>query len=70
MRTRSRLRRGAFAAMVAGALGFGTAQAVAAPAARPDTGFRGCTQASCDQKCQTQYGVPGFCDGRGCRCLF
>ncbi|HEX8244758.1 MAG TPA: hypothetical protein VF541_14725 [Longimicrobium sp.] len=61
------LRRGAFAAMVAAALGFGAAQAVAAPA-RAGAGFRGCSQASCDNKC-AQTGQAGFCDGRGCRCL-
>jgi hypothetical protein len=66
MRT-SLLRRGAFAALVAGTLGFGAAQAVAAPA-RPGTEFRGCSQTACDNKC-AMTGQIGFCDGRGCRCL-
>ncbi|HEX8904669.1 MAG TPA: hypothetical protein VF771_07490 [Longimicrobiaceae bacterium] len=64
MRT-TMLRRGAFAALTAAALGFGTAQALAAPA-RPNTEFRGCTQESCDKRCAP---LSGFCDGRGCWCL-
>ncbi|HEX6750427.1 MAG TPA: hypothetical protein VF092_24250 [Longimicrobium sp.] len=65
MKTKSLLRRGAFAALMAAALGFGAAQAVAAPA-RANAGFRGCSQVACDNKCAPQI---GFCDGRGCRCL-
>lgn len=60
------LRRTLFAAGVAAALGFGAAQAVAAPA-RANAGFRGCSQNACDMKC-AQTGQIGFCDGRGCSC--
>jgi hypothetical protein len=58
--------RGFFAAGVAAALGFGAAQAAAAPSA---ASVRGCTPESCQTRCQTQYGVDGFCTGRGCWCL-
>ncbi|HEX8693307.1 MAG TPA: hypothetical protein VF746_12850 [Longimicrobium sp.] len=68
MRTTAILRRGLFAAGLAATLGFGAVQALASPA-RADAGFRGCTQDSCEKKCQTQYGVSGFCEGRGCRCF-
>ncbi|HSU15920.1 hypothetical protein [Longimicrobium sp.] len=67
MRTRSLIRRGAFAAVVAASLGFGAAQATATPA-KSDAGFRGCSQNACDMKC-AKTGQTGFCDGRGCRCL-
>jgi hypothetical protein len=63
--TRSALRRGVFAALVATALGFGAAQAVAAPA-KANTAFRGCSQTGCNNQCAP---LSGFCDGRGCRCL-
>ena len=56
-----------FAAAVSASLAFGGAQALAAPAA--PAGARGCTPESCQKKCQTQYGVDGFCTGRGCWCL-
>jgi hypothetical protein len=60
------LRRTLFAAGVAATLGFGAAQAVAAPA-RAGSGFRGCSQSACDMKC-AKTGQIGFCDGRGCSC--
>ena len=62
----AKVRRGAFAAALALSMGFGAAQALAAPATSIET--RGCTPASCQKKCQTQYGVNGFCTGRGCWC--
>src|SRR5262249_43969866 len=46
MQRTSLLRRGAFAALVAASLGFGAAQAVAAPA-RANADFRGCSQIAC-----------------------
>ena len=63
------IRRLVFGAAVAASLGFGGAQALAAPAGRPDAAARGCTPESCEKRCQTQYGVSGFCTGRGCWCL-
>ncbi|HEX2201807.1 MAG TPA: hypothetical protein VHG91_00845 [Longimicrobium sp.] len=62
-----KIRAGLFAAAVAASLGFGGAQALAAPASFAQT--RGCTPESCQKKCQTQHGVDGFCTGRGCWCL-
>jgi hypothetical protein len=61
-----KLRTGMFAAATTLALGFGAAQAFAAPSAAE---LRGCTPDSCQNRCQTQYGVDGFCTGRGCWCL-
>lgn len=54
--------RGVFAAAVAAALGFGAAQAAAAPAAKA---VRGCTQESCAKRCAP---LVGFCEPRGCWC--
>ncbi len=58
--------RGVFGAALLGALGFGVAQAVAAPAAGAQGAAR-CIQETCDRKC-AQEGLIGFCDGRGCVC--
>jgi uncharacterized membrane protein len=55
--------RGIFAAAVAAAMGFGAAQAVAAPA--ENAGVRGCTQESCAKRCAP---LTGFCEPRGCWC--
>ena len=55
--------RGFFAAAVAAALGFGGAQAVAAPA--PEAKVAGCTQESCEKRCAP---LTGFCEPRGCWC--
>ena len=62
-----KLRTGIFAALTTLALGFGAGQALAAPSGAD--ALRGCTPDSCEKKCQTQYGVSGFCTGRGCWCL-
>ncbi|HEU0298329.1 MAG TPA: hypothetical protein VFR37_02720 [Longimicrobium sp.] len=57
--------RGLFAAAFVAAMGFGAAQAVAAPSAAGSV--RGCTPESCQKKCAMQ-GLTGFCAGRGCWC--
>jgi hypothetical protein len=61
-----RMTRGVLAAAFAAAMGFGAAQAFAAPAA--DTrSAAGCTPESCQKRC-AQEGLIGFCTGRGCWC--
>jgi hypothetical protein len=57
--------RGLLAAVFAGAMGFGAAQAVAAPAA--DAKAAACQQDVCTRKCADQ-GLIGICSGRGCYC--
>jgi hypothetical protein len=57
-----RMTRGIFAAAVAAALGFGTAQAAAPAEAKA---VRGCTQESCAKRCAP---LTGFCEPRGCWC--
>jgi uncharacterized membrane protein len=59
-----RMTRGMFAAAVAAAMGFGAAQAVAAPSAEAQA-VRGCTQESCEKRCAP---LIGFCEPRGCWC--
>lgn len=59
-----KMTRGIFAAAVAAAMGFGAAQAVAAPAAKAQA-LRGCTQESCAKRCAP---LTGFCEPRGCWC--
>jgi hypothetical protein len=57
-----------FAAAVALSLGFGAAQAAAAPgvAKRPPD----CTPGQCTSACKAIGAVSGFCDGAGCVCVF
>ena len=62
-----KLRTGIFAALTALTLGFGGAQALAAPA-DADAGARRCDPEACDRRCLREFGVLGFCDGRGCWC--
>jgi hypothetical protein len=69
MRTTAMLRRGVFAAGLAGALGFGAVQALASPTARTCDRAGRCDPEACERKCQTQFGVSGFCTGRGCWCI-
>ena len=57
--------RGLFAATVAASLGFGAAQAVAAPAEARAKAVAGCTPESCATRCAP---LAGFCSGRGCYC--
>ncbi|HEX6373243.1 MAG TPA: hypothetical protein VF006_30240 [Longimicrobium sp.] len=58
--------RGVLAAAFAAAMGFGAAQAVAAPAADAK-GAAACQQDVCTQKCARE-GLTGICSGRGCYC--
>jgi hypothetical protein len=58
-----------FAAGVMAALGFGGAQAMAAPAA--DAQARACNPTGCNARCQAQGGISGRCTDAGlCACLF
>jgi hypothetical protein len=57
--------RGMLAAAFAAAMGFGAAQAVAAPTVAPQAAA--CNQEVCTQKC-AQDGLVGICSGRGCYC--
>ncbi|HST63286.1 MAG TPA: hypothetical protein VLK84_31535 [Longimicrobium sp.] len=63
------VRRWVFGAVMAGALGFGGAQALAAPA--PATqGETVCSNEVCNQVCLATAGRGGFCSTRGiCVCL-
>jgi hypothetical protein len=57
-----------FGAGLAAALGFGGAQAVAAPA---PAAARACNPAGCNQSCQAQGGISGRCTDAGlCACFF
>lgn len=56
--------RGVLAAAFAAAMGFGAAQAVAAPV---EAALAACNQDVCTQKC-AQDGLVGICSGRGCYC--
>lgn len=58
--------RGLLAAAFAGAMGFGAAQAVAAPSDGPQAAAA-CQQDVCTRKC-AQQGLTGLCSGRGCYC--
>ena len=57
--------RGLMAAACAAAMGFGAAQAVAAPAA--EARAAACQPDVCTQKC-ARDGLIGICSGRGCYC--
>ena len=59
-----RMTRGVLAAAFAAAMGFGAAQALAAPATVAQAA---CQQDVCTQKC-AQDGLTGICSGRGCYC--
>lgn len=55
---------------MAAALGFGGAQAVAAPAAARDE-MRACNPTGCNQSCRAQGGISGRCTDAGlCACFF
>lgn len=58
--------RGLFAAAFLAAMGFGAAQATAAPSTNTKA-VAGCTPESCQKRC-AQEGLTGFCAGRGCWC--
>jgi hypothetical protein len=61
-----------YAAGVAAALGFGGAQAAAAPAAGPSGDeARACNPTGCNQSCRAQGGISGRCTDAGlCACFF
>jgi hypothetical protein len=61
---KQKMTRGLLAAVFAGAMGFGAAQAFAAPVTQA---VAGCTPESCQKRC-AQDGLYGFCTGRGCWC--
>lgn len=61
------LKSAAFAAVLAGTLGFGAAQAMAAPSAAEQ---RACNQQACNAQCEARFGefASGFCEGGECFC--
>jgi hypothetical protein len=60
--------RGALALLTAGALGFGTVQATAAPAAATDE--KVCNGRLCDRICKTAGSIGGVCNEDGfCVCF-
>ena len=62
------VRRTAAAALVALSLGFGAAQALAAPRG-PDEA-RACNPGGCDRACRAQGAIEGRCNNGLCLCLF
>ncbi|HEX5871557.1 MAG TPA: hypothetical protein VFY65_14120 [Longimicrobium sp.] len=55
---------------MAAALGFGGAQAAAAPAAAQSE-MRACNPTGCNQSCRAQGGISGRCTDAGlCACFF
>lgn len=65
MRHITMLRRGLFALVTAGALGFGGSQALASP---KQAGVRAqCNPENCTERCARE-GLIGLCSGRGCYC--
>ena len=64
-----KLRGWLFGVGLAAALGFGGAQAVAAPA--PGGEARACNPTGCNASCQAQGGISGRCTDAGlCACFF
>lgn len=56
---------------MAAALGFGGAQAVAAPAPAAGDEARACNPTGCNASCQAQGGISGRCTDAGlCACFF
>ncbi len=62
-----RMQRGVFAAAMAGALGFGAAQAFASPGTSADA-ERACSSGQCNRDCKARGADGGFCDQGGCIC--
>lgn len=63
---KGRMTRGVLMAAVAAAMGFGAAQAFAAPG--PDAGTAAACQPDvCTERCARE-GLTGICSGRGCYC--
>jgi hypothetical protein len=63
--TTQRMRRGVFGALVAGALGFGAAEAFATP---PQENPLRCDSGFCQQLCTTIGYGNGFCSRGSCFC--
>lgn len=61
------VRRAAAALAVAASLGFGAAQALAAPVAEA---ARACNPKGCNSWCQAQGGFEGRCSEGACLCLY
>ncbi|HEX2210244.1 MAG TPA: hypothetical protein VHG93_21385 [Longimicrobium sp.] len=56
---------------LAAALGFGGAQAAAAPSPGTDDQARACNPTGCDRSCRAQGAISGRCTDAGlCACLF
>jgi hypothetical protein len=71
MRRTRTVRRWAFGAGMAAALGFGGAQALAAPADAARDEARACNPTGCNRSCQAQGGISGRCTDAGlCACFF
>lgn len=67
------LRRICAAAMVALALGLGTAPALAVPRAADESracNAEGCNPRGCDNGCRARGAISGRCNGDRCLCLF
>jgi hypothetical protein len=64
-----RLRGGIFAAAVAGALGFGAAQVLAAPAPAAAGRAAACSWERCDAICVSRGHAYGDCSTGACRCF-
>jgi hypothetical protein len=62
------LKNAAFAAVLASMLGFGAAQAMAAPAEAAEQ--RACNPQGCNASCEARFGefAAGFCEGGECFC--
>ena len=60
--------RGFFAAVLAGTVTFGAAQAFAAPA--PADAERACNPQGCNARCEAMFGpfASGFCENGVCQC--
>jgi hypothetical protein len=71
MRRARPARRWVFGAGMAAALGFGGAQAMAAPADAARDEARACNPTGCNQSCRAQGGISGRCTDAGlCACFF
>jgi hypothetical protein len=71
MRRARTARRWVFGAGMAAALGFGGAQAMAAPTDAARDEARACNPTGCDRSCRAQGGISGRCTDAGlCACFF
>ena len=70
----TRIRNAAFSLVTVLALGFGAAQAFAAPAARPAEAAFYCSPTSCNFNCKQRGAAGGFCEDLGgyqsCACYY